>query len=175
MGGKVRNNPLKFALWRESDGRLWKHIVPDYPNLSSTTDSWRLVVPRGDRVGIIVGAHEPPTSGHTWVYKTFARISSRYYWPKMRSDIAKFVRRCVVCASHKVSQDRPTDKMVSHPKVDIPWETISTDLVGPLPRSKKGNSFILVVTDYLSKFPLVFALRKATTEAVIAKIETMYF
>ncbi|KAG5884122.1 hypothetical protein JTB14_009177 [Gonioctena quinquepunctata] len=116
MVGKVRNNPLKFALWRESDGRLWKHIVPDYPNLSSPTDSWRLVVPRGDRVGIIVGAHEPPTSGHTGVYKTFARISSRYYWPKMRSDIAKFGRRCVVCASHKVSQDRPTDKMVSHPK-----------------------------------------------------------
>ncbi|KAG5899099.1 hypothetical protein JTB14_021602 [Gonioctena quinquepunctata] len=63
MVGKVKN-PLKFALWRESDGRLWKHIVPDYPNLSSPTDSWRLVVP-----GVIgsVGAHEPPTSGHTGV------------------------------------------------------------------------------------------------------------
>nr|CAI5819985.1 unnamed protein product [Callosobruchus analis] len=93
----------------------------------------------------------------------------------MRSDVAEYVRRCNVCASHKVSQERPTDKMVSHPKPSRPWETITTDLVGPLPRSKHGNAFILVVTDYLSKFTLLFPLRKASSDAVVKKLEEEVF
>nr|CAI5866728.1 unnamed protein product [Callosobruchus analis] len=52
---------------------------------------------------------------------------------------------------------------------------ITTDLVGPLPRSKHGNNFILAVVDYLSKFTLLFPLRKATGDAVVNKIENEVF
>ncbi|KAG5862313.1 hypothetical protein JTB14_023586 [Gonioctena quinquepunctata] len=65
--------------------------------------------------------------------------------------------------------------MVSHPKVERPWEMVSTDLMGPLPRSKHGNTFILVVTDYLSKFSLLFPLKRATSETVIRKLEDEVF
>ena len=65
--------------------------------------------------------------------------------------------------------------MVSHPKATRPWEVISADLMGPLPRSKAGNSFILVVTDYLSKFALVFPLRRSSAELVVRKLEEDVF
>lgn len=168
---QVRKNPLKFAGWRESNGKLWKHVRSDYPELSPSRDSWKLVVPKKLRYDVIRGSHDPPTAGHVGIFKTFVKVADRYYWPKMRSDISNFVRRCKVCLSHKVSQQKPADKMVSHPRVDRPWEMVSTDLVGPLPRSKRGNSFILVVTDYLSKFNLLFPLRKATGAAVVQKLE----
>lgn len=172
---RIRQNPLKFGNWRVTNGKLWKQVTPKYPSLTSPSDSWRMVVPKNHRQEIIAGAHDPPTSGHTGVFKTFARIVEKYYWPKMRKDVANFVSKCRICSMHKVSQDRPVDKMVSHNKAERPWEIISTDLMGPLPRSKQGNSFILVVTDYLSKFSLVFPLRKATGEAVVGKMEKEVF
>lgn len=65
--------------------------------------------------------------------------------------------------------------MVTHTKPQRPWEVISTDLLGPLPRSKRGHTFLLVVTDYLSKFSLLCPLRKATSEAVANFIEKEVF
>lgn len=56
-------------------------------------------------------------------------------------------------------------------KVTRPWEVVSIDLIGPLPRSKGGYSFILVVTDLFSKFCLTFPLRNAKTPAIVKHIE----
>ncbi|KAG5889155.1 hypothetical protein JTB14_036966 [Gonioctena quinquepunctata] len=47
---------------------------------------------------------------------------------------------------------------------------LSTDLMGPLPRSSKGKKFILVITDYFSKYPLVFPLKSSTADVVLRKI-----
>lgn len=171
----VQSNPLKFSSWRVADGRLYKYVKSKFSSLSPVSDVWKLVVPRKDRPKIMCSAHEPPTSGHTGVYKTYCRISENYYWPCMRADVTRYVRHCNVCASHKPPQGKPTDRMVSHIKVDRPWEMVSADIMGPLPRSKNGNCFILVVTDYLSKFPLLFPLRKATADAIIKKIENEVF
>lgn len=172
---KVSEYPLKYSKWRVTNGCLWKYVVPAYPSLTDAGDTWKLVVPKKNRLDIIIAAHEPPTSGHTGIYKTFSRIAEKYYWSKMRGDVTKFVRRCKICATHKSSTDKPSDKMVPHPKPSRPWEMISTDLMGPLPRTKRGNTFILVVSDYLSKFTLLFPLRKATADAVVKKIENEVF
>lgn len=72
----------------------------------------------------------------------------------MRADVTRYFRRCRICSGDKPSQDQPNDRMVRHVKVARPWEIISTDIVGPPPRSKHGNNFILVVTENLSKLPL---------------------
>ncbi|KAG5874940.1 hypothetical protein JTB14_034670 [Gonioctena quinquepunctata] len=93
----------------------------------------------------------------------------------MRSIVAKCIRGCDVCSAHKASQDRPTDEMVFHSKVNTPWEAISTDLIGLLPRSEHRDSFVLVVTDYLSEFCLSFPLRKVNAEAVVCNIEKHIF
>lgn len=175
MMDKVHESPLKYSNWRVSDNKLWKYVEPLYPSISEVEDSWKMVVPKQARPNIMVAAHNPPTSGHTGVYKTFSRIAEKYYWPKMRADVAKYVRHCKICASYKVSQEQPTDKMVSHIKPNRPWEIISTDLMGPFPRSKHGNTSILVVTDYHSKFSLFFPLRKASAESVARKIESEIF
>lgn len=109
------------------------------------------------------------------VYKTYSRLSEKFYWPKMRQDVAAYIRKCQICAAYKQDTQGPKDQIISHPKTSRPWETLSTDLMGPLPRSSKGNCFILVVTDYLSKFSLVFPLRKATSTSVIRHIEEQVF
>lgn len=65
--------------------------------------------------------------------------------------------------------------ITAHPKVTRSWEMVSIDLIGPLPRFTKGNQYIFVITDYFSKFVLVFALRKALTDSIVRRIEEKTF
>ncbi|CAF1281767.1 unnamed protein product [Didymodactylos carnosus] len=47
--------------------------------------------------------------------------------------------------------------MQSH-VVQSPWHTIGVDLTGPLPKTPRGNAYILVVVDYFTKWVEFFPL-----------------
>lgn len=57
----------------------------------------------------------------------------------------------------------------------VPWQVISSDLVGPLPRTPRGQTQILVVTDSSSKYVLLFSLRTATAKAITERLEQEVF
>lgn len=118
--------------------------------MSGQTEYWKLVLPKSERLQQIKEAHEPPLAGHPGVYKTFNKVASKFYWPGIRSDISKIVRGCPVCAAYKPNL-KPTDGLVSHQKPSKPWDLVSSELIGLPPRSSKGYSYVLVVTDYLTK------------------------
>ena len=48
--------------------------------------------------------------------------------------------------------------------MDVPFERIAMDIVGPLPRSRSGN--ILVICDYATRYPEAFPLRLIDAECV---------
>src|SRR5437764_4199734 len=52
-------------------------------------------------------------------------------------------------------------------KIGEPFERIGIDFVGPLERTKEGNKYILVVTDYLTKWPEARAMKEATAKNVV--------
>jgi transposase InsO family protein len=171
MVQRVVNDPLEFALWRVSNGKLYRLARCDHSSLDSRSERWKEVAPKQNRADILRQCHDSPTSGHMGVYKTFHRVAQRYYWPKMRSDVASFVRRCRVCAATKPEQKPPVGTMGSHSPIAVPWEVISIDIVGPLPRSTRGYNYILVVMDCFSKFVLFFPLRSATAPRIVQHVE----
>lgn len=173
---KVNSHPRKFSQWRVDNNTLYKYVECKYPELSDIDiDSWKRVIPRSERNRLISIAHDTPTSGHLGVYKTFHKLSNQYYWPKMRADVANYIRRCKMCTCNKPEQKAPPGFMVGRPYVTRPWELISADLVGPLPKSSHGYLYILVVVDYFSKFPVFFPLRSATGSSVVKSIEDHIF
>lgn len=169
---KVRKYPNKYPLWWIDNNRLYKRARLPYPDLADSKNSWLLVVPREERSDIIKSHHDPPTCGHLGVHKTFSRIAQKYYWPSMRTDVARYIRRCRVCLQTKPLQQAPAGHMLSlQPNVSGPFQTISIDLVGPLPRSASGHSYILTVCDVFSKFCLFFPLRSATAQNIVRWLE----
>ncbi len=46
--------------------------------------------------------------------------------------------------------------------VEEPFEMIGIDFIGPLPWTKKGNKYIIVVIDYLTKWSETKAVRRVT-------------
>lgn len=59
--------------------------------------------------------------------------------------------------------------------VDRPWQRLYTDLIGPYPRSKRGNTYALIVLDQLTKFTLIKPLRNATAALIIPYLEQDIF
>lgn len=94
--------------------------------------------------------HDLPTAGHQGIAKTAARVALKFYWPGMFRD-AKYARKCRVCQRYKAAtQAQPG---LNHaPKIKGPWETISLDIVGPLPRSTHGHCYILVAQDRMNAY-----------------------
>ena len=54
-------------------------------------------------------------------------------------------------------------------------ERLFVDFMGPLVRSKRGNTAILVVVDGFSKFVMFYPTRALTAQAVCDKLEKWYF
>ena len=55
-----------------------------------------------------------------------------------------------------------------HPiKVEQPFDRIGIDIIGPLFTTNKGNKYIVVATDYLTKWPEARALTNAKASSVV--------
>ena len=171
----VEARPISYPQWRIEDGKLFKHVRCSYPGLREGAENWREVVAKSEQEKLLSKYHDEPTAGHLGIFKTYARISKLYYWPKLKADVARYVNKCKTCQAHKPEQKRPAGVMTRHPIVDKPWQMISTDIVGPLPRSTSGYSYVLVVADYFSKFVLFFPLRTANAASVVKNIEENVF
>ena len=53
-----------------------------------------------------------------------------------------------------------------YPIPSRPFETVASDFLGPFRASEEGNKYILVCTDYLTIFSVMFALLHKTTENI---------
>lgn len=175
MSRKITDNPLHYPQWRVENGVILKKIRSAYPSLDDSAFDWKVVVPKSHRTEIIRNHHDPPTSGHAGVYKTYDRVGRKFYWPKMRSDIANYIRSCRVCLATKPVQKPPSGLMCSRTDVSRPWELISLDIVGPLPRSSNGYKYILSIQDYFTKFCLFLPMREATASGITRLIEEHVF
>lgn len=172
---KIKKTPLKYPAYRLDGKRLFKYVQHPYSNLVGEAAQWREVVPKERRRELIHTCHDRPTSGHLGVYKTYHRLAQDYTWPKMKCDVTKYISRCVVCLKAKPEQKLPPGRMGGHSNVSRPWEVISTDIIGPLPRSTKNYNFILVVLDIFSKYVRCFPLRKATASNIVKHLENDIF
>ena len=57
----------------------------------------RIVVPVGRRQCVMEMAHSNVVAGHFGVKKTFGRISCKFLWPRMWSEVKAYVRTCSGC------------------------------------------------------------------------------
>lgn len=80
----------------------------------------------------------------------------------MASIVNDFVKSCMVCKESKAPNITLRPQMGEQTIVERPWQRLYTDLLGPYPRSKAGNTTLLIVLDQYSKFVLLKPLRKAS-------------
>ncbi len=89
---------------------------------------------------------------------------------KTREDQAWNFSLCFVCGSRELQLVNPpaTAKAPLRPLplMEVPFERIGMDLIGPLERSARGYRFALVLVDYATRYPEAVPLRSISAKSV---------
>ncbi|KAL7883860.1 hypothetical protein SRHO_G00015180 [Serrasalmus rhombeus] len=127
----------------------------------------QLVVPKDLRAEVLKMGHSEQWAGHMGKAKTLSRILARFYWPGLHLDVVSYCRSCPQCQLTAPSNKSDRAPLINLPIVDEPFSRIAMDIVGPLPRSRSGNRYILTLCDYATRYPEAFALRNVKTRQVV--------
>ena len=92
----------------------------------------------------------------------------------MRKDVWHYVRTCSVCQQYKMENTRPSGLLQST-EVPEPGHTVGLDIMGPFPRSKRQNEYLLVVVDYFTKWVEMFPLRDVKTPKLVKVLREEIF
>nr|GFA62340.1 reverse transcriptase domain-containing protein [Tanacetum cinerariifolium] len=124
-------------------------------------------------IDILNACHSGPTEGHYGANYIAKKVfDSGFYWPSIYKDAFELVKRCDSCQRQgKVSQkDEMTQNFIQICEIFDVW---GIEFMGPFP-SSKGNKYILVAVDYLSKWVEAKALPLNDARVVVKFLKSLF-
>ncbi|MCP4240224.1 MAG: DDE-type integrase/transposase/recombinase [bacterium] len=125
----------------------------------------RLVVPRELRQKFLRLLHDNPTSGHAGVKRTMARVAKEVYWKGWRRDVEDYVAACVTCAKGRIKR-QSNKALLKAITPKFPFETVALDITGPMTETASGNRYLLVFTEYFTRYADAWPLRETRAETL---------
>jgi len=150
-----------------SDGVLFYSQVPrDAKRRASSR--LRLVIPQSLVDFALHACHESLLAGHLGMDRTYQRAVARYFWPKLYSDVMQHVSDCMMCQQVKPLPARNGNLVPIH--AQQPWELVGMDVLGGIRPTANGNSKILVLMDYFTRFAIAIPLKADTANEIARAI-----
>ena len=115
-----------------------------------------VVVPSHLQEQILKEHHTGLTGGHFTAKMMYGALTRHWWWDGMHHDTVKFASNCPQCAvvTGGSRQHRPP----LHPiPVSRPFQIIGVDVM-ELPTTERGNRYVLVFQDFLTKWPMVYPM-----------------
>ncbi|GJR93658.1 reverse transcriptase domain-containing protein [Tanacetum coccineum] len=152
-----------------------KHYFWDDPFLFKTCADQviRRCVSGQEAVDILTACHSGPTGGHYGANYTAKKVfDSGFYWPTIYKDAHELVKNCDSCQRQgKISQrDEMPQNSIQVCEIFDVW---GIDFMGPFP-SSRGNKYILVAVDYLSKWVEAKALPTNDARVVVKFLKSLF-
>jgi Integrase zinc binding domain len=123
----------------------------------------RRVVQRHELEEILFNLHGSQLGGHFNAEATFNKAKRNYYWPRMYKEVESYVRSCDTC--QRLGNKKKIEQL--HPiEVGKVFDRVGIDIVGPLPITSSENRYIIVATEYLTKWPEAKAIKDIQANTV---------
>ena len=168
----VRADSSHYILTQDVLYRCWE-ANKARPRLS--TQQYRTVVPQSLRAECLQQHHDASCSGHLGEARTYNRIADNLFWPTMFRDVKTYVQSCSKCGARKAVFHHRKTPLHTLPRPTQPFEALGIDVLGPLPKTKKGNLYILVITDYHTRWPIALAMRNQRAATVASLLVEQVF
>ncbi len=151
--------------WKEG---LLMHVCDD----SDGSQLKRVVLPRCRRLNVLKLAHDK--TAHIGSKGMRKRIGQRFTWPGVYVDIVDYVRSCESCLRMNQSGHKKS-KMVERGIVTVPFKTVAVDVIGSLPKGKRGAKFVFTYICLASRWPEAAPMRSASAhEAAQCFLEIVF-
>nr|GEV11616.1 reverse transcriptase domain-containing protein [Tanacetum cinerariifolium] len=126
-----------------------------------------------EAINILKACHSGPTGGHHGPNYTARKVfDSEFYWPTIYRDAQDLVKNCDVCQRQgKISQkDEMPQNSIQVCEIFDVW---GIGFMGLFP-SSRGNKYILVAVDYLSKWVEAKALLTNDSRVVFKFLKNLF-
>nr|GFA12659.1 reverse transcriptase domain-containing protein [Tanacetum cinerariifolium] len=152
-----------------------KHYFWNNPFLFKIYDDQviRRCVHGHEAIDILKACHYRPTGGHNGPNYTAKKVFDLgFYWPTIYRDAQDLVKNCDVCQRQgKISQrDEMPQNSIQVCKIFDVW---GVDFMGPF-SSYRGNKYILVAVDYLSKWVEAKAIPTNDAQVVCKFLKNLF-
>jgi hypothetical protein len=132
-----------------------------------------LVVPRELREEVLNICYDVPASGHQGIGRTKARPRERFFLYVMK-EAAGFVSTCGPCIRNKHPQRHARAEMIKY-HAEAPMGKIHLDFLGPLPKTRDGNEYVLVMVDQFTKWVECVPILSQTAEVTVPAAVSQFF
>jgi len=139
-----------------------------------TSDNTQLVVPDVLRQRLFESVHSGPLAAHLGSERMLAQLRQNYYWPGMRRDIRLWCLACPACQQSKGPPVRAHGKLQKVITV-APLDIVAIDILSGLPTASDGNKYILVITDYFTKWSEAYALPDSEASTCMTALYNNFF
>ena len=133
-----------------------------------------LVVPTSLQEEVLQLNHDVKDSGHVGQVNTFLRVKGAFYWFRMRSDVYNYVKTCAKCNTNKKPSRRRRSEMGQY-HAGAPMDRVMIDMLGPLSKTPRGNTVILMLVDQFTKWVECYPLPDQSAELVAKTIVDEFF
>jgi len=103
---------------------------------------------------------------HPGIRATVRMVTARYVWPGCSGEVASWVRNCLQCATGKPGQVEKAP-VVPLPVPAARFSQVHVDLVGPLPPSAHGHTYLFTMIDRSTRWPEVVPLLNIAAQTVV--------
>nr|GFA50026.1 reverse transcriptase domain-containing protein [Tanacetum cinerariifolium] len=160
---------------KQKNFKYVRHYLWDDPYLFKTFPDQiiRRCVAGQEAIDILKACHSGPIGGHYRANYTAKKVfDSGFYWTTIYKDAFELVKYCDSCQRQgKISQkDEMPQNSIQVCEIFDVW---GIDFMGPFP-SSKGNKYILVAVNYLSKWVKAKALPTNDARVVVKFLKSLF-
>lgn len=109
----------------------------------------------------IISKYHDGKTNHRGINECYSALSRKYYWPKMREHITKFINECIICGQAKYDRNPIKQQFRIVPPASKPFETVHLDLLSI------HNEKYLTIVDSFSKYAQAYYLKDGTAVSII--------
>jgi len=137
-------------------------------------DLKQLVEPTSLRERLFSHVHGGPLAAHLGSQRTLAQPKKTVLLTIMRKDVENWYKQYHACAMSKAPPNRPRGKLT---KVitGAPMDIVAIDILSGLPVTKEGHKYLLVATDYYTKWTEAYPLKDGEASTCMESLYNYFF
>ena len=125
---------------------------------------------------LLLACHDDPMSGgHFSLDRTYNKLRKHYWWPNMKTSIKQYIRSCLLCQQYNVSRQKRPGLLNPVSPPDGPFQVLGIDYCGPLKSTPRENRYVLIITDYFTRYVVAIPLPNCTAEKTAETLFNEYF